>query len=35
MTGQAVWAVIGAIAILLGVALLRGVRRERGPADDD
>jgi hypothetical protein len=35
MTGQALWAVIGAIAILFGVTLLRGSRRQRDPADDD
>jgi hypothetical protein len=29
MTGEAVWAVIGAIAVLFGVALLIGVRRAR------
>jgi len=27
MTGQALWAVIGAICLFLGVSLLRGVRR--------
>lgn len=27
MTGQAIWAVIGAIAVLFGVAFLRGARR--------
>ena len=31
MTGQAVWAVIGAVALLFGVVLLRGARRR--PAD--
>jgi len=30
MTGHAIWAVIGAIAMLFGVALLLGVRRESG-----
>ena len=30
MTGHAIWAVIGAIAMLFGVALLFGVRRESG-----
>jgi hypothetical protein len=35
MTGQALWAVIGTIAILFGVTLLRGLRRGRDPADDD
>ena len=29
MTGEALWAVIGAAVILLAVALLQGVRRER------
>ena len=29
MTGEAVWAVIGAVTIMFGVALLRGVQRER------
>ena len=27
MTGEAIWAVIGAAAILLGVVLVRGARR--------
>ena len=27
MTGQALWAVIGAFAIIFGVTLLRGARR--------
>jgi hypothetical protein len=27
MTGDAVWAVIGAVALLFGVTLLRGARR--------
>lgn len=35
MSGQAVWAVIGAIAILFGVTLLRGPRRRRGAPNDD
>ena len=34
MSGQAVWAVIGVIAILFGITLLRGSRRTRGGADD-
>ena len=34
MSGQAVWAVIGVIAILFGITLLRGSRRTRGRADD-
>lgn len=29
MTGEAVWAVIGAIMILFGLALVSGVRRDR------
>ena len=29
MTGESLWAVIGAIAILIAVALLVGIRRER------
>ena len=29
MTGEGVWAVIGAVSILAGCALLRGVQRER------
>jgi len=35
MSGQALWAVIGAIAILFGVTLLRGAGRPRGAAEDD
>jgi hypothetical protein len=35
MSGQAVWAVIGAVTILFGVTLLRGPRRRRGAANDD
>ena len=27
MTGQVLWAIIGAIAVFLGASLLRGVRR--------
>jgi len=34
MSGQAVWAVIGVIAILFGITLLRGSRPTRGGADD-
>ena len=30
MTGDAVWAVIGAVALLFGVTLLRGARRSAG-----
>ena len=29
MTGEAVWAVIGAIAVLFGLALISGARRGR------
>lgn len=29
MTDQAIWAVFGAIAVIFGVSLLIGVRRER------
>jgi hypothetical protein len=29
MTGEAVWAVIGAVMILFGLALVSGVRRDR------
>jgi len=29
MTGEAVWAVIGAIAVLFGLVLIRGVVRDR------
>ena len=29
MTGQAVWAVIGVVAILIGGAMIRGARRSR------
>ncbi len=35
MSDQAVWAVIGAVAILFGVALLRGSRRAPNAANDD
>jgi len=35
MSGQAVWAVIGVIAVLFGVALLRSPNRRRGAANDD
>ena len=34
MSGQAVWAVIGVIAILFGITLLRGAKRARGRAAD-
>ena len=30
MTGEAIWAVIGAVCILIGAALIRGARRLRG-----
>ena len=30
MTGEAVWAVIGAVAVLFGLVLLRGALRARG-----
>lgn len=33
MTGEAVWAVIGAIALLFGVVLIRSARRGRTPGD--
>jgi len=33
MTGEAVWAVIGAIALLFGVVLIRSTRRGRTPGD--
>lgn len=33
MTGEAVWAVIGAIALLFGVVLIRSTRRGRTPDD--
>jgi uncharacterized membrane protein HdeD (DUF308 family) len=29
MTGQAIWAVFGAVALLFGVVLIRGARRSR------
>jgi hypothetical protein len=35
MSGQAVWVVIGVIAILFGITLLRGAQRTRGAADDE
>ncbi|MCJ7438392.1 MAG: hypothetical protein MUP97_11615 [Acidimicrobiia bacterium] len=35
MSGQAVWAVIGVVAILFGITLLRGAGRTRGAAEDD
>lgn len=34
MTGEAVWAVIGAIAILFALALLQSVQRERRRTKD-
>ena len=33
MTGQAVWAVIGVIALLFGFVLIRSARRGRTPGD--
>jgi hypothetical protein len=30
MTGEAIWAVIGVVAILIGGALIRGARRNSG-----
>jgi hypothetical protein len=33
MTGEAVWAVIGAICIVIGAALLRGAARHRTAGD--
>ena len=33
MTGEAVWAVIGAIALLFGAVLIRSARRGRTPDD--
>jgi hypothetical protein len=35
MTGEAVWAVIGAVALLFGVSLLVGARRARRNRRDD
>ncbi len=35
MTGESVWAMIGAFAILLGLAVLRGVQREHRGDDHD
>jgi hypothetical protein len=35
MTGEAFWAVIGTVVILLAVALLRGVQRDRRQVADD
>ena len=35
MSGQALWAAIGTIAIVFGVTLLRGASRPRGATDDD
>jgi hypothetical protein len=34
MSGQAIWAVIGAIALVLGTALLRGATRARSSRND-
>jgi hypothetical protein len=35
MTGQAIWAVIGAIAILFGVTVVRGPKRTPNDGPDD
>jgi len=35
MSGEAVWAVIGVIVVLLGVALLVGMTRDRRGGDDE
>jgi hypothetical protein len=35
MSGQAVWAVIGVVAILFGASLLRGARRRRDEPNED
>jgi uncharacterized membrane protein len=35
MTGEVIWAVIGAIALLFGVALLSGTRRRLDHEPDD
>ncbi len=35
MTGEAIWAVIGAIALLFGVALLSGARKRLDRQPDD
>jgi nitrate reductase gamma subunit len=35
MTGEAVWAVIGGVALLFGVSLLVGARRARRSRIDD
>jgi len=34
MSGQAVWAVIGVVAVLFGITLLRGAKRARDRAAD-
>jgi hypothetical protein len=34
MTGEAIWAVIGLIAVVFGAALLSGARRARRRADE-
>ena len=35
MTGEAVWAVIGAVAIVLGLVMIRAGRRGRQTVDSD
>jgi uncharacterized membrane protein HdeD (DUF308 family) len=35
MSGEAVWAVIGVIVALLGIALLAGAMRDRRRTDDE
>jgi len=35
MTGEAIWAVIGAVALLFGVAMLWGARRRLDHEPDD
>ncbi len=34
MSGQAVWAIIGAVAIVVGIRLLIGPKRTRDQSDD-
>jgi len=34
MSGEAAWAVIGAVAIVLGLAVIRGARRRGAPSDE-
>jgi hypothetical protein len=35
MTGQAIWAVIGAVVLAIGIALLSGVARARRQPTDE